>query len=71
VIAGRLLAMISFLGGSRDAIPDIALDALGPGEQLPDNNGPKMSSELALAILAAWVVVRLGLGAWRTRTRDA
>jgi hypothetical protein len=71
LIAGRLLAMITFLGGARDVIPNIALGALKPGEQLPDTNGLTMSSALAVLIVALWVVVWLALGAWRTRTRDA
>lgn len=40
-------------------------------EQLPDTNGLAMSSALAVLIVALWVAVWLGLGAWRTRTRDA
>ena len=31
--------MISFLGQARDAIPNVALGALKPGEPLPDTNG--------------------------------
>ena len=71
LIAGRLLAMITFLGGARDVIPNIALGALKPGEQLPDTNGLTMSTALAVLIVALWAIAWLGLGAWRTRTRDA
>jgi hypothetical protein len=71
LVAGRLLAMITFLGGARDVIPNIALGALKPGEQLPDTNGLTMSSALAVLIVALWAVAWLALGAWRTRTRDA
>ena len=31
--------MITFLGSARDVIPNIALGALKPAEQLPDTNG--------------------------------
>jgi hypothetical protein len=71
LIAGRLLPMITFLGGARDVIPNIALGALKPGEQLPDTNGLTMSSALAVLIVALWAVVWLALGGWRTRTSDA
>ena len=71
LIAGRLLALITFLGDARDVIPNIALGALKPGAPLEDTNGLTMSRGLAVVILAAWVIVWLGLGAWRTRTRDA
>ncbi|HXR14471.1 MAG TPA: hypothetical protein VN740_07390 [Solirubrobacteraceae bacterium] len=71
VIAGRLLAMISFLGSARDVIPNIALGALKPGEQLPDTNGLSMSAGLAVAVLAIWLLAWVTAGAWRTRTRDA
>ena len=71
VIAGRLLAMISFLGSARDVIPNIALGALKPGEALPDSNGLTMSAGVAVAILVIWLLAWVGAGAWRTRTRDA
>jgi hypothetical protein len=71
VIAGRLLAMVSFLGAARDVIPNIALGALKPGEALPDTNNLTMSAGLAVAVIAAWVVCWLAAGAWRTRTQDA
>jgi len=71
VIAGRLLAMITFLGQARDVIPNIALGSLKPGESLPDTNGLTMSAGLAVVVIAAWLVAWLAAGAWRTRTRDA
>jgi len=71
VIAGRLLAMITFLGSARDVIPNIALGALKPGEALPDTNGLTMSAGLAIVILAIWLLAWIAAGAWRTRTRDA
>jgi len=71
VIAGRLLAMISFLGSARDVIPNVALGALKPGDQLPDTNGVTMSAGAAVVVLAIWLVAWTCAGAWRTRTRDA
>ena len=71
VIAGRLLAMTTFLGNARDVIPNVALGALKPGEPLPDTNGLTMGVGLAVAVLVIWAVCWLGAGAWRTHTRDA
>lgn len=71
VIAGRLLAEITFLGSVRDVIPNIALGALKPGEALPDTNGVTMSAGAAVVVLAIWLVAWTCAGAWRTRTRDA
>ncbi len=71
VIAGRLLAQATFLGSVRDAIPNVALGALKPGDPLPDTAGLTMGAGVAVAVLAIWALAWLGAGAWRTRTRDA
>ena len=63
--------MISLLGSARDVIPNVALGALKPGEQLPDTNGLTMSAGLAAVILAIWLLAWVAAGAWRTRTRGA
>jgi hypothetical protein len=71
VIAGRLLAQVSFFGSARDLIPNVALSTLKPGDPLPDTNGLTMSAELAVIVLLAWGLVWLAAGAWRTAERDA
>ena len=71
LIAGRVLAMVTFLGSARDVIPNVALGALKPGEPLLDTNGLTMGAGLAVAILVIWALAWLGAGAWRTHTRDA
>jgi hypothetical protein len=71
VIASRLLPMITFLGSARYAIPNIALGGLKPGDPLPDSNGIVPGAAISVAVLAAWVIVWLAVGAWRTRVRDA
>jgi hypothetical protein len=71
LIAGRLLAMASALGSSRDWIPSVALGALKPGRPLPDNNHLTMAAGLAVVVLLVWAGVWLAAGAWRTRTCDA
>jgi hypothetical protein len=71
VIASRLLPTIGFLGNARYAIPNIALGGLKPGDPLPDANGIIPGAAASMAVLAAWVVVWLAVGAWRTNTQDA
>jgi ABC-type transport system involved in multi-copper enzyme maturation permease subunit len=71
VIANRLLSQITFFGRARDILPDVALGSLKPGDALPDINGLTMSAQLAVIVLVLWAVVWLGVGAWRTQTRDA
>jgi hypothetical protein len=71
VIAGRLLARATVFGDVRDAVPNIALGALKPGQPLGDNFGLTMGAGVAVAILAGWVVVWLALGARKTIVRDA
>jgi hypothetical protein len=66
-----VLPTITFLGDARYAIPNIALGGLKPGNALPDANGVIPGAGVALLVIAAWVAVSLGLGAWRTRVRDA
>jgi ABC-type transport system involved in multi-copper enzyme maturation permease subunit len=71
VIAGRLLAQVSFFGSARDLIPNIALGALKRGDPLPDTNGLMMGAGLAVLVLVAWGLACLAAGAWRTAERDA
>ena len=37
----------------------------------PDPVSPTMSVTAAAAVIAAWVIIPLAVGAWRTSTRDA
>lgn len=71
LIAGRLIAQVTSFGSVRDVVPNLALGALKPGRPLPDAGDVTMAAGVAVAILLAWAVVWLGVGAWRTRTRDA
>jgi hypothetical protein len=65
---------LSFLGWGREMIPGAALDRLLPSA-LADNvrMGPDLHESLgtSLIVLALWTVSALGVGAWRTQTRDA
>ena len=66
---GFLLAQLSFLGVLRQGISVVAVNNLLPAGVVQT---PVTSSlVVAAAVLAVWVVVALGAGAWRTRTMDA
>jgi hypothetical protein len=71
VIGGRVLASANVFGDGRDAIPNVALGALKPGQSLSDNFGLSMGAGVAVAVLAGWVIVWLALGARKTLVRDA
>ena len=63
------------LGVLREGLLTAGLDRMMPAGLLPggrpDPVSPHMSVMLAAAVIAAWAVVPLVAGAWRTCTRDA
>jgi hypothetical protein len=69
-----IVVHISFLGWGRETIPAPALDRFLPSA-LADNvrMGPALHESLgtAVLVLVLWTVIALGVGAWRTETRDA
>jgi hypothetical protein len=62
-----LLSVIGLLGDARLGLPVIAIDRIGhiapPGDLT-------MALGTAIAVAIAWVVVTLGLGAWKTASRE-
>jgi ABC-type transport system involved in multi-copper enzyme maturation permease subunit len=75
LVAGNLIASISSLGSARDGVLDQAVTHFSP-VALTDGgrHGPTivtMSGGTAVLVIAAWLIVFLGLGAWRTRSMDA
>jgi len=74
LVASPILANISSLGSSRKLVLAQAISHFSPVE-LTDRGGRgslvTMSGGVALIVLIGWLVVFLGLGAWRTRTMDA
>jgi ABC-type transport system involved in multi-copper enzyme maturation permease subunit len=73
LVASPILAGISSLGDARRIVLSQAIAHFSP-VQLGD--GParataSMGPGTALVVIAAWLVVFLALGAWRTRTMDA
>jgi ABC-type transport system involved in multi-copper enzyme maturation permease subunit len=74
LLVAPILVSIAFLGGARKAVPIAPLDRLAPA-QIAGNlrQGPELHLPVATAILVLllWTVISLGIGAWRTQTRDA
>ncbi len=71
VIASPLISSISSLGSGRDFVLTQAIAHFGPAG-IKDARGTEvvMAGGTALIVILAWLVVFLGLGAWRTRTMD-
>lgn len=63
------------LGVVREGLLTAALDRVIPAGLLPgarpDPVSPTMSVTVAAVVIAAWAVIPLAAGAWRTTTRDA
>ena len=63
------------LGVLREGLLTAALDRVIPAGLLPgarpDPVSPTMSLAVAAVVIAAWAIIPLAAGAWRTKTRDA
>jgi ABC-type transport system involved in multi-copper enzyme maturation permease subunit len=72
IVVTPLLVQIKTLGSSREGLLGAATDHLKPSGLL---NAPTvalgMTAAAATAVIIAWTIVPLALGAWRTATRDA
>jgi hypothetical protein len=74
IVASPLIVAISSLGSARDGVLSQAVDHYSPVRFEGGRHGGTvltMSGATALLVVVAWLVVFLGLGAWRTRTMDA
>ena len=72
IVASPVLANIESLGSARKGLLSQAVAHYSP-IHLPEgghNASIPMSGGLAFIVLVAWLVVFLGLGAWRTRSMD-
>jgi hypothetical protein len=63
----NLVLVMSFLGGARQIVPDVALRRIGDLEPVSD---VQVGLGAAIVVVIAWSAIALGLGAWRTRTRE-
>ena len=71
LIAMPLLIPLEALGSFREGLWGTATDRLEPAALLEGGVTVPMSLAAALAVVAAWTVVPLAVGAWRSCTRDA
>ena len=71
LIAMPLLLQIGALGSLRIGLLEAATDRLEPARLFEGGTTVPMSLAAGLAVIAAWIVVPLAAGAWRTCTRDA
>jgi hypothetical protein len=65
------LLQIETLGSLRELLPVAATDALAPSALFDGEVAVPTSASVALAVIAAWTIVPLAAGAWRTCKRDA
>jgi hypothetical protein len=71
IIASPLLLQIGSLGFLREGILRAATQRFEPAQILGDGAHVPMSVAAAAAVVLAWTLVSLAIGAWRTFTRDA
>jgi ABC-type transport system involved in multi-copper enzyme maturation permease subunit len=72
LIASPIIAGISSLGSLREGLVEQAVLQFRPlGELQGHGDVVATSTSTAVIVLAGWLVLFLGLGAWRTRTMDA
>lgn len=74
IVASPLIVAIESLGGARDGVLSQALTHFSPVRFETGRHGAAiltMSTATAVLVVAAWLVVFLALGAWRTNTMDA
>jgi ABC-type transport system involved in multi-copper enzyme maturation permease subunit len=65
-VQNAVLAM-GFLGGARQIVPDAAIHRIGDMERMP---GVHVGLGAAVLVVIGWSAITLGLGAWRTKTRE-
>jgi hypothetical protein len=71
LIAMPLVLQIGALGSLREGLVEAATERLEPGRLFEGGATVPMSLAAAVVVIAAWTVVPLAVGAWRTCTRDA
>jgi hypothetical protein len=62
-----LLEAMGLLGNLRHAIPEVAVNRIG---DVPAGPAGHVALVTAILVVVAWSAVALGLGAWRTKTRE-
>lgn len=70
IVAAPLLLQIKALGALREGLLPAATQRLAPADLFDRAPTVPMSIAAAAAVVTAWTIVLLALGAWRTATRD-
>ena len=74
-IVSHIISAIGALGVFREVVPDIGFVRLAPDavakyvNDAPTDIHPSLAAAVLVPLL--WLVVWIGVGAWRTATRDA
>jgi ABC-type transport system involved in multi-copper enzyme maturation permease subunit len=63
----NVLLVMGFLGGARRLVPDVAIHRIG---DLAPTSGVHVGLSAAILVVVGWSAFTLGLGAWRTKTRE-
>jgi hypothetical protein len=77
VLVGWQLVLMPFLlqmktlGSLRELLPVAATERVAPSALFDGGVTVPMSLSAAIAVIAAWAILSLAVGAWRTSTRDA
>jgi hypothetical protein len=71
IIAAPVLLEIGALGSLREGLLGAATERLEPAALFEGGATVPMSLSAAALVIAAWTIVPLTAGAWRTYTRDA
>jgi hypothetical protein len=77
VLVGWQLVLMPFLlqmktlGSLRELLPVAATERVAPSALFDRGVTVPMSLSAAIAVIAAWAILSLAVGAWRTSTRDA
>jgi ABC-2 family transporter protein len=62
-----LLSLLGFLGAARQGLPAVAIDRIG---HIPIPGNVAVALGTAIAVAIAWGITTLGVGAWKTTTRE-
>ena len=63
----NLVLAMGFLGGARQIVPDVAIKRIADLEPVV---GVDVGLGAAVLVVIGWSAIALGLGAWRTKTRE-
>jgi len=71
IVAMPVLLEVKALGSAREGLLNAATGHLAPAAVFQDTRNIGMSLSAVAVVIAAWALIPLALGAWRTRRRDA